>query len=533
MIAMILLRSPGPMVNNHAPEPNLDNGHGSLTSSTGKSRPFSANVVGYLLEGKEPDRVALRLHNDEHSYGALQRLVEQVATYLIDSGGQKGDRVILLSDNSLFWVATYLGVLRTGLVCVPLPAGASADELQYVLAITEPRFAFVQARLFSRHRSVFQNIDVVTDAEVSRLPNTAGHAPTNPVVGPDDLAALMFTSGSTGRPRGVMVSHGNIAANTESIIAYLGLNKNDRMMAVLPFHYCFGTSLLHTHLRVGASLVIGLNFMYPEMVLQEMATTECTGFAGVPSHFQILLRSSSLRKKRFPRLRHVQQAGGYLAPGYVRELQEALPGTKIFIMYGQTEATSRLSFLPPELLEERAGSIGRGIPGVRLRVLSESGAVIAPGEVGEIVAEGENVARGYWRAPIDSADVFRDGVLHTGDLATVDSDGFIYITGRAKDFIKCGGKRVSCRELEEQILKFDALLEAAVVGVPDVVLGEAVKAFVVSRAPDSCGLAERVLLFCKQHLSFQLVPREIVVLDALPKNASGKVLKEKLKAARK
>jgi long-chain acyl-CoA synthetase len=198
-------------------------------------------------------------------------------------------------------------------------------------------------------------------------------------------------------------------------------------------------------------------------------------------------------------------------------------------MYGQTEGTSRLSYLPPELLEKKLGSIGKGIPGVTLRVLNESGDEVGPGEVGEIVAEGENVAQGYWRAPTESATSFRKGMLYTGDLATRDREGFIYIAGRAKDFVKCGGKRVSCQQLEERLLEFEGLREVAVVGVPDDILGEAVKAFVVPRTPDSNGLAARVLRFCKERLPYELVPCEIVVLDALPRNSVGKVLKQNLK----
>jgi acyl-CoA synthetase (AMP-forming)/AMP-acid ligase II len=269
--------------------------------------------------------------------------------------------------------------------------------------------------------------------------------------------------------------------------------------------------------------------MYPEAVLQRMIETECTGFAGVPSHFQILLRKSGLRKKRLPHLRHVQQAGGHLPTSYIRELREALPDARIFIMYGQTEATSRLSYLPPELLDRKLGSIGKGIPGVTLRVVNESGEDVNPGDVGEVVANGENVTQGYWRDPTESAIAFRNGSLYTGDLAMVDSEGFISIVGRAKDFLKCGGKRVSCRQLEDRILEFDGVLEVAVVGVPDEILGEAVKAFVVSRTPECDGLPQRVLQFCRECLPPDLVPRDVVVLDALPKNSAGKVLKQRLK----
>ena len=181
----------------------------------------------------------------------------------------------------------------------------------------------------------------------------------DPEVTSDDLAALIFTSGSSGRPKGVMVSHLNIIANTESIIECLGLTSNDRIMTVLPLHYCFGTSLLHTHLRVGGSVVLDQRFMYPEKVLDRMIETACTGFAGVPSHFQILLRSSSIRKRHFPHLRYAQQAGGYLAPKSIVELQEALPQAKVFVMYGQTEATARLSCFPPSCCHRNLALLGR------------------------------------------------------------------------------------------------------------------------------------------------------------------------------
>jgi acyl-CoA synthetase (AMP-forming)/AMP-acid ligase II len=346
--------------------------------------------------------------------------------------------------------------------------------------------------------------------------------------GPDDLAALMFTSGTTGQPRGVMVSHRNIIANTESIIQCLSLTDQDRVMTVLPFHYCFGASLLHTHLRVGGSLMLDPRFQYSESILQRMIRRGCTGFAGVPSHYQLLLRNSDLRNKVFPRLRYVQQAGGSLAPSFIRELRQALPGVQVFIMYGQTEATARLSCLAPEHLDAKLGSVGKAIPGVKLRVVNESGDEVRPGETGEIVAQGENVTRGYWGSPSDSAASFRDGKLYTGDLATVDSEGFIYIRDRLKEFLKCGGERVSCRQIEERLLEFDELLEAAAVAIPDDVLGEAVKALVVPRDPNATGLAERLRLFCREILPAQLVPKEIVVLPALPKNPSGKVARADL-----
>ena len=499
------------------------------------------NVCDYLLQDKPESAPALLTLRGEYTFGQLQIAASSVAAFLVKSGVKKGDRAILVAESKFFWVAAYLGIIRAGLVCVPLPPGSPPEELQYIFGITEPACAFVESRIAVKLSDQWGTTRLITDVPVT-LPNhscvtsladmqngDAGFVPL-PEVGLDDLAALMFTSGSTGKPHGVMVSHRNIIANTDSIIEYLSLTSSDRIMAVLPFHYCFGTSLLHTHLRVGGSVVVDPRFMYPEVVLQRMQATGCTGFAGVPSHFQILLRKSKLARMNFPKLRYVQQAGGQLAPMFIKELREVLPDKQIFIMYGQTEATARLSFLPPEMLDTKLGSVGKGIPGVKLLVLDNSDRVVRPGETGEIVAKGESVGLGYWRDEEETAHSFRNGKLYTGDLATVDEDGFIFIADRAKDFLKCGGKRVSCRYLENVLLGHEELLEAAVVGVPDEVLGEAAVAYAVLRDPKSGPTPEQLQAYCRQNLPPPFVPKHFVMVNALPKNSSGKVLKPLLKA---
>jgi long-chain acyl-CoA synthetase len=499
-------------------------------------------VAGFLLDARAPDAVALRFEHDAYTYGDLERAAAQIACYVSALGFAKGERALLVADNSFFWVASYLGLLRAGVVSVPVPPTIAPRDLRHIAEATDAAIVFLESRALSRHLHALDRRYLVTDETVERtqserqtsfavLRETPSAHHTFPPIAPDDLAALMFTSGSTGVPRGVMVTHGNIIANTASIIETLQLTARDSVMAVLPFCYCFGTSLLHTHLRVGGSLVVDSRFMYVETILQRLVESACTGFAGVPSHFQILLRSSSLRTRRFPHLRYVQQAGGHLAPPLIDQLRAALPQTGVFIMYGQTEATARLSCLSPELLDAKRGSIGTAIPGVRLRVVNEAGEDVRPRETGEIVAEGQNITKGYWQAPEESAASFREGKLHTGDLATVDEDGFIYLVGRAKDFLKIRGERIGCQMIEAQLLAFDELLEAAVVGTPDPVLGEAAKAFVVARNPSRDGLAERVRDFCKRQMLTHLVPKEIVVVPALPKNSAGKVIKRNLETS--
>ena len=300
------------------------------------------------------------------------------------------------------------------------------------------------------------------------------------------------------------------------------------MMVILPFFYCFGTSLLHTHLRVGGTLVLANNFVYPETVLDLMEASECTGFAGVPSTYQTLLRNSTFPKRQIKSLRKVQQAGGKLQTVLIQELIRAVPCGEVFVMYGQTEATARLSYLPPALLATKLGSIGRGIPGVTLRVIGEDGLAVKPGDVGEIYAWGDNISPGYLDEPIANAQKFVDGVLHTGDLATVDDDGFIFIVDRKADFIKSYGYRVSSQQIEDCIVELPDVVTAAVIGEPDLVRGEAIKAFVVLRA-DARVATTDIIAHCAHRLTHYMVPKDVVFIDHLPTNAHGKIVKTELR----
>ncbi len=345
-----------------------------------------------------------------------------------------------------------------------------------------------------------------------------------------DLAAVMLTSGSTGESKGVMVTHRNIESNSCDIIQYLGLGPEDKTMTVLPFYYCYGMSLLHTHLMAGGSLVLNNRFMFPEKVLDEMAEKRCTGFAGVPSTYQILLRRTHFAQRQFPELRWLQQAGGKLPNPFIQEIRRAFPQMRLFVMYGQTEATARLSYLPPELLDEKLGSIGKGLPGSRLEVLKADGSPVRPGtdEVGEIVASGDNITPGYLNDPEETARFFRDGRLFTGDMARLDRDGYIFIVERARDFIKAMGNRVSPKEIEEVLSQMPQVVEAAVIGVPDEIWGEAIKAYITTARTGQLSV-EDVRNHCLGQLPNYKVPEYVEFLPQLPKTANGKVAKDVLR----
>jgi long-chain acyl-CoA synthetase len=307
------------------------------------------------------------------------------------------------------------------------------------------------------------------------------------------------------------------------------LGPADRVLVILPFHYVFGASLLHTHLAVGGSVVICNTFTFPETAVELIAKHACTGLAGVPSSYQLLLKASSFASRPLPSLTKLQQAGGRLAPELIRRMVAAQPGSRVFVMYGQTEATARLSYLPPELLESKVGSIGRGIPGVELVVEGPGGRPVAPGEEGEIVASGANISPGYYRDEAATAEKFRGGRLRTGDLATVDADGFIQIVGRSGDFIKSWGHRISPQQIDETALLHDHVAMAVTVGMPDPNAGEAVT-LAVTPVPGVTLTPEAVLGFLREHLPKHMVPAAVHVLESIPLTTNGKISRSAVRA---
>jgi len=486
------------------------------------------NVADYLLECGEDERVALVADRSHSTYLDIKKKAATLAREILEGGAQPGDAVGLLASNSLFWIAGYLAIMKLGCVAVPFNPAAMPAELSAMVGFTGCQLMCLQRRYLRRFSEALPG-DLISDDMPAYSDQDAALWNNLPELESDEQdAALMLTSGTTSSPRVVRVTHKNINANTDSIIACLDLTEAERIMVVLPFYYCFGTSLLHTHLRVGGSLVLCNSFVYPQTALDLMDAENCTGFAGVPSMYQTLLRDSAFPRREFPHLRKIQQAGGKLPPILIQELVECRPNAQIYIMYGQTEATARLSILPPELLRSKLGSVGHGIPGTKLQVVGESGEDVAPGEVGEIIARGDNISPGYLNNEEATSKKFVNGTLRTGDLATVDADGFIYIVDRTSDFIKSHGYRVSSQQIEETILQITDLVAAAVIGEPDLAAGEAIIAYVVIRERSQVS-PDEIHAHCRQNLPRYMWPKEVIVVDSLPKSAQGKIVKSALR----
>lgn len=496
--------------------------------------------------GRYPERIAVHHRGEDVTYAQLWDRAVAVADWLEESGLKRGERVGLLMPNSADYVACYLGILLSGGIAVALNSNTTPRELLRTLGNCEPAAVIVSSaaeKPLAECAAALASIRIVireTQASGSVLPQDWRSALLADVcerksAGPDfegididDVAQIIYTSGTSGHPKGVTLTHRNLAANCRSIVDYLKLTERDSVFVILPFFYSYGNSLLFTHVAVGGRLILAADFVYWNRALDLMERQRATGFAGVPSSYAMLLHKSDFARRSFPHLRYVTCAGGALPAQHVERIRKRLPHVSLYLMYGQTEATARLSTLLPDELAARPGSIGRGIPGVRLRVVDGEGRPVAAGETGELVAEGDNVMTGYWNDPEQTADVLRPEGLRTGDLARCDEDGYFYLVGRKSDMIKYGAHRIHPGELEEVILELPGVAEVAVAGVPDEILGELPVAFVV-RTSDAASLTrDAVLRHCEANLPRHKAVRAVRMVDQLPKTPSGKVRRGEL-----
>ncbi|MCP4712445.1 MAG: acyl--CoA ligase [Planctomycetes bacterium] len=494
-----------------------------------------------------PDKQAVWYQDKWMTYAQIDQRANKIGNYLKQVGVQRSDRVILLYENSFDYVASYYGILKAGAVTVPLDTDTITDSLTYYLnhsgataVITNQKYTrnlvpaikkspeLKHVIVDQQDLSVYQEIG---HCDQTRLQDIYDHISTDHpnVRGINlDLASIVFTSGSTGKPKGVSLSHLNFISNITSIVKYLELTSEDRVMVVLPFYYIYGKSLMNTHFMVGGSVVLDNRFAFPQVVLETMKKTQVTGFSGVPSTFMILLNKSSVRKFNFESLRYVTQAGGAMAPAVQKEVTKVFAPAKLFVMYGATEAAARLSYVDPDVLTQKWGSIGKPIANTDLFVADENGNPLPPNQVGELAARGANIMSGYWKDPEGTSKVLKHGLYYTGDLGKMDEDGYLYVVGRSRDIIKVGGFRVAAKEVEEAMLEIDQIHEVAVIGVPDDTLGEAIKAVIVPRDQKSIS-EDNIKKQLKDKLPTYKFPKYFEFQESLPKNESGKILKEVLK----
>ena len=485
---------------------------------------------------KRPDSDAIVLGQTYVKYKQLWEISITVANFLCAHGFKKNERIAILLENSPEYVESYYAAQAAGGIAVGLNTTAKARDLENWIRHSGATWLFANAQhheldnllnnfgnelnivLIGENNKIHSNYkweDIINEKNIDS--SLIGR------LNPGDPAAIIYTSGTTGNPKGVTLSHKILVSNIESILAYLNLTENDRILNVLPFYYTYGNSVLHTHLAVGGCIFLENSMMYPHKLLEKMVDEKITGFSGVPSTFSLLLGRTSLRDYDLSSVRYMTQAGGPMPPAKIKQLLEELPHIQFYVMYGQTEASARLTYLPPDKLLEKMGSVGIPIPGVTIEIHDQHDNLIEnAGITGEICARGENIMLGYWNDMENTKKVIKNEWLHTGDLAHLDSDGYIYIDGRSSDMIKSGANRISPKEIEEIIAELPDVQEVAVIGVADDILGQIIKAVIVSK-PGSSLEPKVVQAYCKKNLANYKIPKIIDFIDEIPKTASGKI----------
>jgi amino acid adenylation domain-containing protein len=507
-------------------------------------------LVNDFLQGSAerfPDKVALICDGKRLTYAQIEEQANHVANALRALGVERGDRVAIWLPNSVEAVVAIFATLKAGGTFTVLNATTKFDKLAYVLNNCTAKALFAPGRQSEQVTDLFDAVPSLrfavqcgkggTDAHPSVHPFPQlldaypVHRPPCPTIDVD-LACLIYTSGSTGDPKGVMSTHANVVFAASSIIEYLENVPEDIVINVLPLAFDYGLYQLLMVFKFGGTLVLERSFAYPAAVLNRIAEEQVTGLPGVPTLFAVLLQLD-LDRFDLSSLRYLTNTAAALPVEHIQQLREAFPWARLYSMYGLTES-KRTLYLPPEELDRRPGSVGIPIPGTEAWVEGEDGERLPPGEVGELVVRGSHVMQGYWRDPEETARRYRPGrypaerLLYTGDLFRMDEEGFFYFVSRKDDIIKSRGEKVAPKEVEGVIYQLPEVVEAAVVGVPDDLLGQAIKAFVV--CGDGHELTERdVLRHCARHLEDFMVPKYVEFRDALPKTSSGKIRASSLK----
>ncbi|MEW6375905.1 MAG: AMP-binding protein [Thermodesulfobacteriota bacterium] len=522
---------------------------------------------------KFPQKVALISKGERLTYQEIDQKANKISQLLQSQGIQRGDRVAIFLDNSIESVVSLFGILKADAVFLMLSPTLKTQKLSYILNNCQAKALITHTNKLGVVSGVFGSVPSLQfvifagnkdKIPVSNCPNpvfwgemdslteqltlntehlsntqhptlyTLRPAPYNRCSNIDlDLATIIYTSGSTGNPKGVMLTHLNMISAATSITTYLENVPEDIIIDVLPLSFDYGLYQILMAFKFGGTVVLEQSFAYPYEIIKQMVRERVTGFPGVPTVFAILLQMEDLKKYDLSSLRYITNTAASLPVDHIQRLRGIFPQAKLYSMYGLTEC-KRVSYLPPDELDRRPGSVGRGMPNEEVWIVDENGNRVEPGVVGELVVRGSNVMRGYWGDPETTDRVLKPGplpgekVLYTGDLFKMDEEGFIYFVGRKDDMIKTKGERVSPKEVENALYGLEGIVEVAVIPVQDDILGQAIKAYVVRQ--NGYPLKEKdVLRHCKNELEEFAIPKYIEFRDSLPKTSSGKIDKLTLK----
>ncbi len=495
-----------------------------------------------------PDKAAIVCGGTRLTYREVEERANRLAHSLIAEGIERWDRVAVYLDNSVEAVVSVFAILKAGAVFLVVNPTTKVDKLTYILDNCRAKGLIMPDRKFRAmqdglgNAQHLQRVWLAGRARDEEFPHHKQLIALDPILEETngaveplskkcidiDLAALIYTSGSTGRPKGVMLTHLNIISAATSITTYLENTPDDIIINLLPLSFDYGLYQVLMAFKVGATIVLERSFTYPHTVIETIIREKVTGLPIVPTISAVLLQFN-LSPYRFPDLRYISNTAAALPTHHILRLRELFPQVKIYSMYGLTEC-KRVSYLPPDQINIRPTSVGRGMPNEEVYIVDDKGQRVPPNVVGELVVRGANVMKGYWELPDETDKKLRPGpfpnekVLYTGDLFRMDEEGYLYFFGRKDDIIKTRGEKVSPKEIEDVLYSLPGIAEAAVIGVPDEVLGQAIRAVVTLR--DGVQFTEKeVLRHCAERLESFMVPQSVIFMTSLPKTDSGKINK--------
>lgn len=511
------------------------------------SRP--QRLLGEALEfsyTKNPLKASAIYNGKEFSYTNLKDSAENLARHLVGAGIEKGDRVAIFMNNSWQCIVSIYGITMAGGVFLVVNPQTKASKLNYILNDSGAKTVVSEMLLVNELKLALEGLKDLQEVIISGgnrqfseyidfeeviLDNSK--SATLPKIIPNDLAALIYTSGSTGFPKGVMMTHQSMVFTSWSLIEYLRLTENERIMLVLPLAFDYGLYQLIMSITIGGTLIIEHSFNFPPTIFRQIDQLNPTIFPGVPSIYAIMIATHKKTGITFDCIQKITNTAAALPAEFISDLKKIFPNALIFKMYGLTEC-KRVCYLEPELIDKIPTSVGKAIPGTEVFLLSDNGKPVPPGESGILHVRGPHVMAGYWNNEELSKEMLKPGaipgerILCAHDLFKMDEDGFLYFQGRNDDIIKTRGEKVSPIEVENIIYKIDGIKEVAVIGIPDVILGESIFAFITMH--DGINITEKeIQMNCKSQLETFMVPQRIVFLPEMPKSSNGKIDKKELK----
>jgi long-chain acyl-CoA synthetase len=497
-------------------------------------------AVGMALR---PDEAAIVFEGRTITYRELDSSANRIGNALVGLGVRPGDRVAMHVDNRPEFIAVYQGVMRAGGTLVPTNVMYTAEEMEHIVKDSGAAVLFVLGDLAPKILGIRERLP-----ELRHIVEVCGHASassrtldlealmasaadTRPAVTVDRnaLAFIQYTSGTTGKPKGAMVTHANVLAvidNMMDVPGGLDSLENDVMLLVLPLFHAYALNLAMNRSFLGATPFVLVSRFDAERVVELMERHRVTTFYGAPPMYFAFVNTPGLEKYDLSMLR-MAFSGAAPLPVVILERFKAWTGVEISEGYGLSETAPTLCSNAAGAVN-KPGTVGPAIPGVQIRLVDDEDRDVAPGEVGEIIARGPNVFRGYWRREAETAEAMRGGWFHTGDLARIDADGYYTIVDRKKDMVIVSGYNVYPIEVENVLLRHPKIMDAAVIGVPHEYQGESVKAVLVLR-PGHTVEPKEITEYCREHLAAYKVPRHVEVRTELPKSPTGKVLKREIR----